>query len=91
MNDETRTIEIDAATADALEARAAARGVSIREVVAELVAFDDGAVVPDADEMAELDRQWAAIQAGEATVPHEQVARWLETWGTPEFKPWHER
>jgi hypothetical protein len=84
MNDETRTIEIDAATADALEARAAARGVSVREVVAELVAFDDGAVAPNADEIVELDRRWAAIQAGAPTVPHEQVARWLETWGTLE-------
>jgi hypothetical protein len=91
MNGETRTIEIDAATADALEARAAARGVSVGEVVAELVAFDDGAVAPHADEMAELDRRWAAIEAGEATVPHERVARWLETWGTPAFKPWRER
>ena len=87
MNDETRTIEIDAAAAEVLEARAAARGVSVGEVVAELVAFDDGAVAPDVDEIAELDRRWAAIQAGEATVPHEQVARWLETWGTPAFRP----
>jgi predicted transcriptional regulator len=44
----------------------------------------------DAD-CSELDRQWAAIEAGEPTVPHEQVARWLETWGTPDFRPWHER
>jgi hypothetical protein len=91
MNDETRTIEIDAATAAALETRAAARGVSVGEVVAELVAFDDGAAAPDADEIAELDRRWAAIEGGEATVPHDQVARWLETWGTPAFKPWHEQ
>jgi predicted transcriptional regulator len=91
MDDKMRTIEIDSATADALEARAAARGVSVGEVVAELVAFDDGAVAPGADEIAELDRRWAAIQAGEPTVPHEQVARWLETWGTPAFKRWPER
>ena len=89
MNDETRTIEIDAATAAALEARAAARGISVGQLVAELVAVDD--VAPDAAETAELDRRWAAIQAGEPTIPHEQVARWLGTWGTPEFKPWHER
>jgi predicted transcriptional regulator len=45
----------------------------------------------DPDEIAELDRQWAEIEAGAVpTVPHEKVARWLETWGTAEFKPWSE-
>jgi len=48
-------------------------------------------VLPDDRELADLDAQWAAIEASESTVPHEQVARWLETWGTPAFKPWHER
>jgi predicted transcriptional regulator len=87
----TRVIEIDTATADELEARAAARGVSVREMVAELVAADDATLTPDANDSAELDRQWAAIEAGAATVPHEKVARWLETWGTPAFKPWRDR
>ena len=58
-----RTIEVDDATAVALETRAA--------------------------EAAELDRQWAAIKAGEPTVPHEDVVRWLDTWGTPRFRPWN--
>ena len=86
-----RTIEIDEQTADVLEARAAARGVSVGEMVAELVAFDDGATSAGPDEVAELDRRWAAVEAGEATVPHGEVARWLDTWGTPAFKPWRER
>jgi predicted transcriptional regulator len=84
---DTRTIEVDAATADELESRAASRGVSVREMVAELVALDDA----DADAaitVAELERQWADIEAGARTVPHEKVARWLETWGTADFKPW---
>jgi predicted transcriptional regulator len=42
----------------------------------------------DLDELAELERRWAAIEAGEATVPHDEVVRWLETWGTPAFRPW---
>jgi len=83
----TRKIEIDTATADALEARAAKRGLSVREMVAELVASDDG-ISADADDIAELDRQWADIEAGAPTVAHDKVARWLETWGTAEFKPW---
>ncbi len=37
-------------------------------------------------ELADLDRQWAAIKAGEPTVPHEEVVRWLDTWGTPSFR-----
>ncbi|MFL6972978.1 MAG: hypothetical protein ACJ8F2_13790, partial [Xanthobacteraceae bacterium] len=82
---------IDEHTAEVLEAQAAARGVTIGQVVADLVAFIDPQVSADAEELAELDRQWAAIEAGEPTIPHEQVARWLETWGTPAFKPWHER
>ena len=86
----TRTIEIDAAIAAELESRAASRGVSVREMVAELVASDDG-ISADADDIAELDRQWAEIEAGAPTVPHEKVVRWLETWGTPSFKPWREQ
>ena len=39
-------------------------------------------------ELTDLDRQWAAIKAGEPTVAHEEVVRWLDTWGTPRFRPW---
>jgi predicted transcriptional regulator len=85
---QTRTIEIDAATADELESRAASRGVSVREMIAELVALDDAAA-SGAAAVAELERQWADIEAGAPTVPHEKVARWLTTWGTADFKPWH--
>jgi predicted transcriptional regulator len=87
----TRTIEIDSATADELEARAARRGVSVREMVAELVTTDGVTLAADADDLAELDRQWAAIEAGATAVPHDKVARWLETWGTPAFKPWRDQ
>jgi predicted transcriptional regulator len=47
--------------------------------------------IPNADDLAELDRQWAEIESGAVlTVPHEKVARWLETWGTADFKPWRD-
>jgi len=88
---ERRTIELDAATADELEARAAQRGVSVRQMVAELVASDRALLSPNFDDIAELDRQWATIEAGAPTVPHDKVARWLETWGTPAFKPWRDQ
>ena len=86
-----RTIEVDENTAEVLQARAAERGVSVAQVVADLVAAVDARLPVDAELLAELDRRWAAIQAGEPTVPHEEVARWLTTWGTPAFKPWQER
>ena len=84
-----RTIEVDGATAAALESRAAEAGVSVSDLLADLVARQAApADVPAAD-IAALDRQWATIKAGEPTVPHKNVVRWLETWGAPGFRPWH--
>lgn len=85
MQARTETIEVDSDTAAALKARAAERGVSVAELVAELVPPSDDDVI------AELDRRWAAIEAGEPTIPHDEVRAWLQTWGTPEFKPWAKR
>jgi predicted transcriptional regulator len=86
MSKKTESIEIDGATATALKERAAERGVSVAQLVAELVplAVDDEAI-------AELDRRWTAIERGQPTVPHAEVERWLRTWGSPEFRPWDER
>jgi hypothetical protein len=41
--------------------------------------------------MAQLDQQWAVIKAGEPTVPHQDVVRWLDTWGSPSFRRWSDR
>jgi predicted transcriptional regulator len=90
MTSTTDTIEVDKATADTLKARAAERGISVADLLAE-IARESGPVALDAAENAELDRRWAKIEAGEATVPHDEVVRWLGTWGTPAFKPWHDR
>jgi hypothetical protein len=43
-----------------------------------------------ADEVAALDRRWAAIEAGEPTISNDAVVRWLRTWGSPAFKSWHD-
>ena len=80
-------IEVDKATADALKARAADRGMSVAELLTEL-AGQSGPVAADPAEVAELDRRWAKIEAGGKTVQHTDVVRWLETWGSPDFKPW---
>jgi predicted transcriptional regulator len=91
MSMKLRKIEIESETADLLEARAAARGVSISQLIAELAAFEGEPIAVDADELAELDRRWNAVDAGRTTVPHDEVVRWLRTWGTPAFRQWHER
>jgi predicted transcriptional regulator len=82
------TIEIDERTADVLQARAAELGVTVSELVAELATFDSEPIAVDSDEIAELDRRWKKIEAGQPTVPHERVVRWLRTWGTPRFRRW---
>ncbi len=85
MNVKVRRIEIDEATAQALEARAAESGLSVRELLAEMVAVESAPRLPSA-ELAELDRQWDAVKAGEATVAHDDVVRWLDAWGTSGFR-----
>lgn len=89
MTAKTRTIEVDEATAATLQRRADAQGLSVAALVAGMTALQGAPVVLPHEELAELDRQWDAIVAGrETTVPHDEVARWLETWGTPAYKPW---
>jgi predicted transcriptional regulator len=90
MTAHRRTIEVDGATAAALEQRAAEAGVTVSELLADLLQQRRESEASTA-EIADLDRQWAAIKAGEPTVPHEKVVRWLDTWGTPAFKPWNGR
>jgi predicted transcriptional regulator len=91
MNKPTRSIEVDEATAKALERRAAERGTTVAQFISELMVLDElPASMPEGD-LAELDRRWAAIAAGERTVPHKEVVQWLQTWGTPGFKPWRDR
>jgi predicted transcriptional regulator len=82
----TESIEVDGATAAVLKERAAERGVSVAQLVAELVAF-----AVDDEAIAELDRRWAAVEQGQPTVPHAEVERWLKTWGSPDFRPWNQR
>ncbi len=80
---DTHTIHVDAETADRLAVRAAERGMTVPELVAELALAAAG----EAD-MAELDRRWQAVQSGaEKTIPHNEVVEWLGTWGTSDFRP----
>jgi len=84
-------IEVDQRTAGVLQARAAELGVTVSELVAELATLDSDPIVVEPDEIAELDRRWKRVEAGESTIPHERVVRWLRTWGTPQFRRWRDQ
>jgi len=90
MDQNTDTIEVDKATAEALKARAAERGITVAELLNEVVRGSEPVAV-DAADVAELDRRWAGVAGGRPTTAHKDVVRWLDTWGTPGFKPWPER
>jgi predicted transcriptional regulator len=87
----TQTIEIDDNTATTLKRRAAERGVTVPELVAELATLAVSPVEADADDVAELDRRWRAFEAQDSVVSNDEVVRWLQTWGTPAFRSWRNR
>ena len=91
MTTKTHTIEVDEGIATALKERANERGMSVPDLLAEYVRDDHAPADVDASQIAELDRRWATVQKGQRTVPHTQVVRWLETWGTPAYDPWRDR
>ena len=81
-------IEVDEQTAGVLQTRAAELGVTVSELVAELAMLESEPIAIEADDIAEFDRRWKAIEGGRRKVPHERVVRWLRTWGTSRFRPW---
>ena len=73
-----RTIaEIDDDTASTLRQRAAERGMSVRELVAELVTTDASAAEVAGEDIAELDRRWKSFEAQTAVASSDDVVRWL--------------
>jgi predicted transcriptional regulator len=87
----TQTIEIDDDTATTLKQRAAERGVSVPELVAELVTLGAGPAKGETGDIAELDRRWNAFEGQASVVANDDVVRWLQTWGTPAFQSRHKR
>jgi hypothetical protein len=94
MNAKLRTIEIDSKTADVLEARAVARGLTVAELVADL-AFSDDVLPPELEAMreagegpwsdealAEDARRLAEFQRTREAVPWEEMRAWMQSWGT---------
>lgn len=92
-------IEVDARTAELLEARASARGLSVADFVADLASNDD--LLPPAlealraagegpwapDVLAEDRRRLAEFQRTRECVPWDDVKAWMVSWGTPEELP----
>ncbi|HEU0081412.1 MAG TPA: hypothetical protein VFQ87_00945 [Bradyrhizobium sp.] len=87
----TRSIEVDDDTAAALTQRAAERGVSVPQLVAELMTLDAVPVAADAAELAELDSRWKSFEAQQTVADSDEVVRWLQSWGTPAFRSWRAR
>jgi hypothetical protein len=75
MVPKTQTIEVDEATAATLRGRAEAQGMSVAELVAGMTAISGTPVVLSSADLADLDRQWASVKSGEATVSHDDVTQ----------------
>jgi hypothetical protein len=73
----TQTIELDDATATALRQRAEERGVSVPELLAELLVLEAGPTRAGDDEIAELDRRWNAFEAQVSVISNDDVVRWV--------------
>jgi hypothetical protein len=99
MNVKVRKIEVDAQTADLLEARATARGMSVSDLVADLVG-DPDLLPPDLEAMrdagegpwspealAEDARRLAEFQRTREGVPWNEIKAWMQSWGTPNELP----
>ena len=99
MNVKVRNIEVDAETADLLEARAAARGISVADLLADIVCNEEALPADLAELRAKGEGPWSAeileedarrLREFERTrmgVPWEDVKVWLESWGTPNELP----
>ena len=92
-------IEVDARTADLLEARASARGMSIGDLVADL-ASDENLLPPALEAMraagegpwspeilAEDARRLAEFHSTREAVPWDDVKAWMLSWGTSQELP----
>jgi hypothetical protein len=99
MNVKVRKIEVDVETADLLEARAAALGMTVPALLAELAgnermlpsdladmrASGEG---PWAPEVIEEDaRRLAEFERTRMGVPWDEVKAWMESWGKPNELP----
>ena len=92
-------IEVDARTADLLQARAAARGISVADLLADLAAADhplppwleamrekgEGPWSPAV--LAEDARRLAEFNRTRMGAPWDEVKAWMQSWGKPDELP----
>jgi len=92
-------IEVDSRTADLLEARAAARGISVADLLADLAGDDnllpapleamrakgEGPWAPDV--LAEDARRLAEFNHTRKGVPWDEVKAWMQSWGSRHERP----
>jgi|SRR5579862_472173 len=99
MNIKLRKIEVDSETAELLEARAAARGISVAELLADMAVNEevlpaDLATMrrkgqgPWSPELLEEDaRRLAEYKQTRLGVPWSEVSDWIRSWGSPNELP----
>lgn len=99
MNVKLRPIEVDAATADLLEARAKARGMTVAELLADIASNQDALPAdlarmrgagegPWSPQTLEEDaRRLAEFERSREGVPWADVKTWMESWGAPDELP----
>jgi hypothetical protein len=99
MNLKLRPIEVDAATADLLEARAKSRGMTVAEFLADL-ACNEEALPADlarmratgqgpwsAEALNDDARRLAEFERTRMGLPWHETKAWIESWGTPNELP----
>jgi hypothetical protein len=99
MSVKVRKIEVDAETADLLEARALARGMSVAELLADLAGNEQFLPADLARMRAEGEGPWspevleedarrlAEFERARMGVPWDEVKAWMESWGTSNEAP----
>jgi hypothetical protein len=88
MTARVRKIEVDVETAERLEARASARGLSVAELLSEL-AFNEPATEDPWSPAAfqEDARRLDEFERTRMGVPWDEIRSWMETWGTDAERP----
>ena len=99
MNVKTRKIEVDAETADLLEARAAGLGMSVSALLAEIAGVEN-VLSPDLtrrrakgegpwspESLQEDARRLSQFERSRIGVPWDEVKAWLQSWGKADELP----
>jgi hypothetical protein len=99
MDVKLRPIEVDVRTADMLEARAKARGLTVAELLADLACNEESLPADLAQMRARSEGPWspevlqedaqrlAEFERTRIGLPWHEVRAWMASWGTPNELP----